>query len=262
VNVAVTGAYSYSGKYIARRLLARGDKVRCLTGHAERPDPFGGRVPAFPLEFSKKDGLRNALRGVQVLVNTYWIRFDRGSNTQARAIRNTAALIEAAREAGVRRVVHISITNPSPDSQLPYYSGKAENEATVERSGLAYSILGPTVLFGLEDILIDNIAYLMHRFPVFAFRELVLTIGQAIGRRPKLIRVAPDVAVSAARLVGFFLGDVLLTSHEVEGLMANLLVSGQPPRCRTRLTTWLHEHGETLGRVYASEIGRHYQRDS
>jgi uncharacterized protein YbjT (DUF2867 family) len=304
VNVAVTGAYSYSGKYIARRLLARGDKVRCLTGHAERPDPFGGRVPAFPLEFSKKDGLRNALRGVQVLVNTYWIRFDRGSNTQARAIRNTAALIEAAREAGVRRVVHISITNPSPDSQLPYYSGKAENEATVERSGLAYSILGPTVLFGLEDILIDNIAYLMHRFPVFmipgdggyrlqpvyvddlaelaenavhegatetvdavgpevfTFRELVLTIGQAIGRRPKLIRVAPDVAVSAARLVGFFLGDVLLTSHEVEGLMANLLVSGQPPRCRTRLTTWLHEHGETLGRVYASEIGRHYQRDS
>ena len=300
MNVAVTGAYSYSGKYITRRLLARGDQVLTLTGHADRPDPFGGRVPALPLDFGKKDEIRKALGGVQVLVNTYWIRFDRGSNTQARAVRNTASLIDAAKRAGVERVVHVSITNPSAESDLQYFSGKAANETAVMRSGLSYSILRPTVLFGREDILINNIAYLMRRFPlflipgdgqyrlqpvyvddlaelaehgvharatetidavgpeVFTFRELALTIGRAIGRKPRLVPVAPSMAQMAARLLSFFLGDVLVTSQEVRGLMASLLVSHDPPRCPTRLTTWLTENGDTLGSAYASELKRHY----
>ena len=93
---------------------------------------------------------------------------------------------------------------------------------------------------------------------VFTFRELVLTIGQAIGRNPKLISVAPGLALIAARLLSFFLGDVLLTSQEVKGLMANLLISSEPTRCPTRLTTWLTENGDTLGSAYASELKRHY----
>ena len=304
MDVAVTGAYSYSGKYITRRLLARGDQVRCLTGHADRADPFGGRVPSFPLDFNKKEALRNSLLGVQALVNSYWIRFDRGANTQSRAVRNTGILIDAALQAGIQHVVHISITNPSLESRLQYFSGKAANEATIAQSGLSYSILRPTVLFGREDILINNIAYLMRRFPVFlvpgdgqyhlqpvyvddlavlaedavhggiagtldavgpevfTFRELVLTIGEAIGRRPRLISVAPAMAVTAARLLGLLLNDVLLTSQEVQGLMASLLVSDEPPRCQTRLTRWLHENGSTLGMAYASELKRHYQRDA
>jgi len=300
MNVAVTGAYSYSGKYITRRLIDRGDQVRTLTGHAGRLDPFGGQVPVFPLDFTKNDSLRAALEGVQVLVNTYWIRFDRGSNTQARAVRNTGVLIDAAKQAGVERVVHISITHPSPESELQYFSGKAANEAAITRSGLSYAILRPTVLFGQEDILINNIAYLMRRFPVFlipgdgeyrlqpvyvddlarlaenavhgsgaytadamgpevfSFRELVLNIGRAIGRTPRLIPVAPNMALIAARILSFFLGDVLLTPQEVKGLMASLLVSDEPPRCKTRLTTWLNEHGDSIGMAYASELKRHY----
>ena len=167
VKIAVTGAFSYSGKYITRRLLARGEEVVTLTGHPERPDPFGGRVPAYPLAFDRPDQLAKSLRNCQVLVNTYWIRFDKGANTQTAAVENTRRLLAAAAHNGVRRVVHVSITNPSLDSPLPYFRGKAENELAVVHSGMSYAILRPTVLFGAEDILINNITFLLRRFPFF-----------------------------------------------------------------------------------------------
>src|SRR5512143_1931539 len=168
MRIAITGAYSYTGKYIARRLLERGEDLITLTGHPERPDPFGGRVPAPPLNVENEDGLAASLKGADVLVNTYWVRFDRGANTQPRAVENTRKLISAASRAGVNRVVHISITNPSADSALPYFWGKAANEKAVIESGVPYAIVRPTVLIGTEDILINYIAYLLRRFPVFA----------------------------------------------------------------------------------------------
>ena len=167
MKTAVTGSYSYSGKYITRRLLAQGDEVITLTGHPDRPDPFHGQVRAFPLDFSVEN-MSHSLAGVDTLYNTYWVRFDHGSNTQNRAVENTARLVQAAKMAGVRRIVHISITNPSLDSRLPYFNGKALNEQAVQDSGLSYAILRPTVLFGSEDILINNIAYLLRRVPLFA----------------------------------------------------------------------------------------------
>lgn len=166
MKIAVTGAFSYSGKYITRRLLARGEEVITLTGHPNRPDPFGGKVKAYPLDFDEASMTRS-LQGVEVLVNTYWVRFDKKENTQPRAVENTRKLVNAARAAGVRRIVHISIANPSAESPLPYYWGKAANEKAVIESGLSYAILRPTVLIGKEDILINNIAYLLRRFPFF-----------------------------------------------------------------------------------------------
>jgi len=166
MKIAITGAFSYSGQYIARRLLRRGEEVTTLTGHPGRPDPFDGRVRAYPLDFDDPGQLRESLRGAQVLVNTYWIRFDRGRNTQIRAVENTRALIDAASRVGVHRVVHISITSPSVDSHLPYFRGKAAVEKLVLNADLPYTILRPTVLFGTEDILINNIAFLMRRLPL------------------------------------------------------------------------------------------------
>ena len=168
MKIAVTGAFSYSGKYITRRLLARGEEVVTLTNHPNRPDPFAGRVRAFPLDFANASSLTSSLRGVETLVNTYWVRFDKGANTQPAAVTNTRRLVDAAVAAGVKRIVHISITNPSSDSPLPYFWGKAANEKAVMDSGLSYTILRPTVLFGSEDILINNIAWLLRRFPFFA----------------------------------------------------------------------------------------------
>jgi NADH dehydrogenase len=168
MKIAVTGAFSYSGKYITRRLLERGDEVITLTNHPNRPNPFDGRVRAFPLDFADASSLTSSLRGVDVLVNTYWVRFDKGANTQPAAVENTRRLVDAAVAAGVKRIVHISITNPSADSHLPYFWGKAANEKAVTDSGMSYAILRPTVLFGKEDILINNIAWLLRRTPIFA----------------------------------------------------------------------------------------------
>ena len=167
MKIAVTGAFSYSGKYITQRLLERGEEVITLTGHPNRPDPFDGRVKTYPLDFDES-GMTLSLQGVDVLVNTYWVRFDKGENTQPRAVENTKKLVNAAKAAGVKRIVHISIANPSADSHLPYYCGKAANEKAVIESGLEYAILRPTVLVGGgEDILINNIAFLQRRLPVF-----------------------------------------------------------------------------------------------
>lgn len=168
MKIAITGAFSYSGKYIARRLLERGEEVITLTGHPDRPDPFGGRVKVFPLDFSDPAGLTASLQGADVLVNTYWVRFDRGTNTQAGAVENTLRLVRSAREAGVGRIVHVSIANPSADLPLPYYRGKAANEQAVIGSGVSYAILRPTLIYGREDILLNNIAWLLRRFPLFA----------------------------------------------------------------------------------------------
>jgi NADH dehydrogenase len=163
----VTGAFGYSGKYITSRLLANGKRVRTLTNSAQRQNPFGAAVEVYPYNFDRPDDLERSLQGVHVLVNTYWVRFDHGDFTHARAVRNTLRLFDAARRAGVSRVVHVSITNPSVDSELPYFRGKAQLEAALQETGLSYAILRPTVLFGQEDILINNIAWMLRRFPVF-----------------------------------------------------------------------------------------------
>ncbi len=164
---AVTGAFGYSGRYIARHLLDAGHQVITLTNAPADPDPFGGQVRAFPFSFDRPDELAASLRGVSVLYNTYWVRFNHRSFTHQQAVANTKTLFTAARDAGVRRIVHVSITNPSDTSRLEYFRGKAELERALETSGLSYAILRPTVLFGKEDILINNIAWVLRRFPVF-----------------------------------------------------------------------------------------------
>ena len=165
---AVTGAFGYSGRYIAHRLLAAGESVMTLTNSPHRQNPFGNRVKAVPFHFDEPDRLTEALDGVTVLYNTYWIRFNHPSFTFADAVRNTLTLFQAAKAARVRRVVHISITNPSEDSPLEYFRGKARLERALGESGLSYTILRPAVLFGKEDILVNNIAWVLRHFPVFA----------------------------------------------------------------------------------------------
>lgn len=164
---AVTGAFGYSGKYIATRLINEGHQVITLTGSPDRPNPFGDRVRAFPFDFDRPDRLTNSLEGVEVLYNTYWVRFNHRSFTHADAVHNTKILFQAAADAGVQRIVHVSITNPSEDSPLEYFRGKAELEKALQETGVSHAILRPTVLFGKEDILVNNIAWALRRLPVF-----------------------------------------------------------------------------------------------
>lgn len=164
---AVTGAFGFSGKYIAGQLLEAGKRVVTLTGSPDRPNPFSGRVEARPFAFNNITAMTESLRDVEVLYNTYWVRFNHGSFTYAAAVRNTLALFEAAKTAGVERVVHVSITNADTKSPYEYFSSKGHLENALKASGLNYAIVRPAVLFGPEDILVNNIAWAVRLFPVF-----------------------------------------------------------------------------------------------
>jgi NADH dehydrogenase len=164
----VTGAFGYTGKYIAARLLREGVRVRTLTNSVNRANPFGGQVEAHPFNFDAPDKLVESLRGATVLYNTYWVRFNyKADFKHALAVENTRKLFDAAKQAGVHRIVHVSITNPSEDSPLEYFSGKATLERALIESGVSYAILRPAVVFGKEDILINNIAWALRHLPVF-----------------------------------------------------------------------------------------------
>ena len=137
---AVTGAFGYSGRYIAQRLLDAGHQVITLTNSPVENDPFDGNVRAYPLQFTSVDKLRESLTGVSTLYNTYWVRFNHKFFTFAQAVANSGILFAAARDAGVNRIVHVSITNPSIDSPLEYFRGKAEVELALEESGVSHAI--------------------------------------------------------------------------------------------------------------------------
>jgi len=163
----VTGAFSYSGAAISAELIARGHRVRTLTGHPGRA-PAGTAIGVRPLDFADAAGLRESLAGAHTLYNTYWVRFGHGALTHDVAVRNSRALFAAARDAGVRRIVHISITNASPTSTDSYFRGKAEVERALAEAGIGHAIARPAILFGGDGVLINNIAWLLRRLPVFA----------------------------------------------------------------------------------------------
>jgi uncharacterized protein YbjT (DUF2867 family) len=164
---AVTGAFGYTGATIASRLLANGEQVCTLTSRQNPSHPLAGKISVAPLAFEDEAQLARDLEGCETLYNTYWVLFRHGQVTFERAIANTRTLIRAAERAGIRRIVHLSVTNPSLDSPLPYYRGKPILEQAVRASRLSCALLRPTVIFGAGDILLNNIAWLLRRFPLF-----------------------------------------------------------------------------------------------
>ena len=167
MRVAVTGAFGYSGRYIARRLLAAGHSVVTLSNSLSRHNPFGEKVQAVPFQFGQPDRLTESLRGSDALINTYWVRFNHRLFTHREAVANTKILFRAAKDAGVKRIVHVSITNPDIHSDLTYFRGKAELESALASLGVSYCILRPAVLFGKEDVLINNIAWSLRHLPIY-----------------------------------------------------------------------------------------------
>ena len=166
-TAVVTGALSFIGSAAAKSLLARGVAVRTLTNRSSPVNDPGGDIEVHPLQFEDHGALVEAMRGADVLVNTYWVRYVHVGTSFDSAIRNSGILFSAAKAAGVQRIIHVSVSNPSLDSPLGYYRGKAQVETLVRESGLSHGIVRPTLVVGPNDILVNNIAWLMRRFPFF-----------------------------------------------------------------------------------------------
>ncbi len=163
----VTGAFSYSGRAIAAALEASGRTVRTMTGHPSRA-PDDSPIDVRPLDFDDLIGLVESLEGATTLYNTYWVRFARGRIDHDLAVANSRTLFQAARRAGVQRIVHVSITHPAIDSPFPYFRGKARVERALAETGVSYAIVRPAILFGRGDVLLNNIAWLLRHLPAFA----------------------------------------------------------------------------------------------
>ena len=189
---AVTGPFSYTDKYVAEMLLGRGARVRGFV----RPGahrPHASAVDCRTLQFQDLDQLARDLDGVDVLYNTYWIRFEHGGTAFADAVENTQRLARAAQRAGVRRIVHVSVSNPSHDSPFAYFRGKAAAEDAVTAAGVPVSIVRPTLVFGREDVLINNMAWLMRRLPVFPVFG-----GGEFGVQPVFVGDVAELVISEA----------------------------------------------------------------
>lgn len=297
----VTGAFSYSGSAIARDLAERGHRVRTLTGHPDRA-PAGTPIEVRALDFADEHRLTKSLTGADTLYNTYWVRFAHGTVTHDTAVANSKVLFAAAAKAGVRRIVHVSITNPSADSPDSYFRGKAAVEQALAGCGVqSYAVARPAVLFGGHGVLLNNIAWLLRRLPVFAiggrgdyrlrpihvddlaalcvdlgqrtdttvvdavgpesvtFRQLVETIRAAVGSRALLVPVPGSLVPALAAMLDLMLRDRLLTAGEYASMAAGRADSAGPATGTTVLTQWIAEHGDTLGRRYASELDRHFR---
>ena len=236
--------------------------------------------------------------GAGVFYNTYWIRYAHGRITFDLAVENTRTLFEAAKSAGVGRIVHFSVTNVSSGSGLPYFRGKAQVEDMLKGLGVPYAIIRPTLVFGVGDLLLNNMAWALRRFPVygsgdypvqpiyvedlaaqaveagslsessvadaagpdtFSFEALLRLLASSMGVRTWFLHTPPRVGLALTGLVGLLMRDMALTHDEVDGLMVGLLTSGEPPTGTTRLADWLAENGDGLGRRYVSELRRNYR---
>jgi uncharacterized protein YbjT (DUF2867 family) len=295
----VTGAFSYSGAAIARRLHQSGRRVRTLTGHPERA-PDGSPVEIRPLDFTDPAALEASLSGATTLYNTYWVRFAHGGVDHALAVENSRTLFGAAQRAGVRKIVHVSILHPSLDSPYPYFRGKALVERALADTGVPYASLRPSVLFDDSGVLLNNMAWLLRRLPVFAvagggryrirpthvddlaalaleaatwpedrivdavgperptFVELVGQIRDAVGSRARVIGVPAPVLLALSKALGAVMHDVLLTGDEYKSMAEGLADSDAPATGSVRVSQWLTEHGDTLGRRYANELSLHF----
>jgi uncharacterized protein YbjT (DUF2867 family) len=209
----VTGAYGYSGTYLRRRLEAAGHTVRTLTNHP----PADADIEVFPLDFGAPRALRAAFEGVTTFYNTYWSRYAPSGTSHLQAVTNTATLLEAAGRMGVERVVHLSITNPDHASFYTYYRGKAVAEDLVAAGGMSYAIVRPSVFFGGNDILINNIAWLLRHFHVFAipgtgrYRLRPVHVADLAGLCVRLGSERTDTVIDAIGPESFTFKDLVAT---------------------------------------------------
>ena len=201
----ITGAFSFSGRFIAEELLKTGEKVETLTGHPRPEFPYFNKITIKQFNFDNFDAMVENFRGVNTFYNSYWIRFPHGNTTWRDAIVNSKKLFRACKIAGVKKIVHISVTNPNLDSPYSYFKGKAVVEELLKRSGVPYTILRIAWMYEEGDILVNNIAWILKRLPIFGVFG-----GGSYKLQPVSLRTLGKVAVENR-----YLGDKTININKI-----------------------------------------------
>jgi uncharacterized protein YbjT (DUF2867 family) len=213
-RVAVTGSFGFTGRAITERLLAADHEVVTLTRRSGVGDPLASQVVVHRINGATRGDLVAALDGVDTLFNTLWIRFPRGGSTFEGAVAQSTELIAAAREASVRRIVHVSVVNATADAATPYVRAKAALEAVVRASGVEWAIVRPTLTYGPGDILINNLAWALRRFPVYGMPGLGRYTVQPV-HVEDLARICVDAAIGESGVVVDAAGPEIMPYREL-----------------------------------------------
>lgn len=284
----VTGAFGNTGSVIAALLQGDGRTVRTLTDHA----PYdAASIDVRPFAFDDPDRLATAFDGVTTFYNTFWARTGGADGFDALVARSKA-LFDAAQQAGVQRIVHLSVANPSADSPYAYFRGKARVEQLVGECGVPSAIVRPALIFGGRTVLMNNLAWSLRRLPVFGvaagggypvrpvhvddvarlcvgamvgtvtdavgperptFRQLVTDVRSAVGGYARIVSMPTPLVLAAGKALGLVLRDDLLTAEELRSTVDGLADTDGVATGEVAVSEWLHLQAPTLGRRYQSE---------
>ncbi|MBI2872985.1 MAG: complex I NDUFA9 subunit family protein [Chloroflexi bacterium] len=168
--VLVTGATGFVGRQVVRVLRAHGRPVRALVHTSVRASVLAqtGATSA-PGSVLDLPSLRAAARGAEAVVHLVAIireRPRRGLTFQAVNYQGTRNVVQAARESGVRRLVHMSALGAQDNLRYPYLRSKWQGERAVMEGGIPYTILRPSILFGEGDEFLNSLAAVARALPV------------------------------------------------------------------------------------------------
>ena len=168
-RVLVVGGSGFVGRYVVAQLSAAGQFVVVLTRRRSRARHLLLLPTVQVVEGDPHDDATIArhMRGMTALVNLAGVLHERGRNTFERVhIELPRRLAAACRNAGVARILHMSALRASADAPSRYLRSKAEGEAAVAASGVAWTIFRPSVMFGREDTFLNLFATLARWSPV------------------------------------------------------------------------------------------------
>jgi len=293
----VTGAFSFTGRHVAKRLLEEGEEVRTMTRFPQSASPFAEAVPAVPFDYDDVGALTQALRGCDRLINTYWRRQPEGNLGYDRVVQQSKNLFAAAKAVGIERIVHMSINDPH-GKKFPYFRAKCATERAVRECTVSSVVVRPQLVFGDGELLINNLAwtlrqsrlaavpgdgqYLMQPIhasdyaelivglsrnrrdgvvngvgpDVMTYDDMVSMVGNAIGRKPRILHVHPKFFDRVARLINRFVEEPTVLDYEVYGCLVENGVVPREPQGTRRLVDWLRDHADSLGRRYADQDRR------